>query len=89
MPNSFIGTTNCRVIIDCVEFRTATPRKDLPAASAAYSNYKLFLYLKYFIGVTPNGTVLFLIDGFPGSASEKSITNESGIISHLKVLQVT
>ena len=42
LPDSFGDFSNCRVIIDCTEFHIATPRKDLLAASASYSNYKHF-----------------------------------------------
>eukprot|EP00795_Rhopilema_esculentum_P011718 gene11718-86_t len=85
MPESFGDFTNCRVIIDCTEFQIADPRKDLSAASATYSNYKHFLSVKYLIGVAPNGEITFVSRGFPGSTSDKSITDEPGIISHLKV----
>ena len=85
LPGSFEGITNCRIIIDCTEFRIAAPRKDLAAASVSYSNYKHYLSAKYLIGVAPNGAITFVSHGFPGSTSDKSITNESGVISHLKV----
>ena len=85
MSEAFGSITNCRVIIDCTEFRISSPRKDLSAASATYSNYKHFLSAKYLIGVAPNGAISFVSHGFPGSTSDKIVTNESGIISHLKV----
>ena len=89
LPDSFGDFSNCRVIIDCTEFHIATPRKDLLAASASYSNYKHFLSVKYLIGVAPNGVITFVSQGFPGSTSDKMVTAQSGIISHLMVINLT
>ena len=86
MPIAFESITNCRIIIDCTEFRIASPRSDLSAASSTFSNYKHFLSAKYLLGVAPNGAITFVSNGFPGSTSDKSVTNESGIISHIKVI---
>ncbi len=87
LPSSFGDISNCRIIIDCTEFRISAPRKDLVAASATYSNYKHFLSVKYLIGVAPNGAITFVSHGFPGSTSDKVVTSESGVISHLQVSQ--
>jgi len=88
LPGSFGDITNCRIIIDCTEFRIASPRKDLAAASASYSNYKHYPTAKYLIGVAPNGAITFVSNGVPGGVSYKVITSESGVISHLKVIQM-
>ena len=88
MPNAFDGITNCRVIIDCTQLRNATPRNDLLVASSTFYNYKNFQSSEYLIGVAPNGAILFFGNGFPGSTSNKSITNESGIMSHFQILQI-
>ena len=85
---AFGDITNCRIIIDCTEFRIPSPRKDLAAASASYSNYKNYLTAKYLIGVAPNGAITYVSNGFPGGVSDKVITSESGVISHLKVIQM-
>ena len=85
VPDSFSDFSNCRIIIDCTELRISTPRRDLVAASASYSSYKHFLPVKYLAGVTPNGAITFLSKGFPGCTSDKVITAESGVISHLMV----
>eukprot|EP00795_Rhopilema_esculentum_P010116 gene10116-18778_t len=76
---------NCRIIIDCTEFQIETPRKNLEAAATSYSNYKHRLTAKYLIGVTPNGSITFVSDGYPGSTSDKVVTDQSHIISNLKV----
>lgn len=88
LPESFANIANCRVIIDCTEFRIEAPRKDLEAAAQAFSNYKHYLSAKYLIGVAPNGAITFVSQGFPGSTSDKVVTDQSGIISHLKVGRV-
>ena len=88
MPNAFDGITNCRVIIDCTLLMIATPRNDLLVASSTFYNYKNFQSSEYLIGVAPKGAILFVGNGFPGSTSDKSITNESGIMSHFQILQI-
>ena len=84
LPDSFGDIANCRVIIDCTEFRIATPRSDLQAAAASYSNYKHNLTAKFLIGVAPNGAITFISEAFPGSSSDKVVTDQSGILSHLR-----
>ena len=83
LPESFGDLANCRVILDCTELRIEAPRKDLQAATAAYSNYKHYLTAKYLIGVSPNGAITYISKGFPGSTSDKIVTQQSNIISHL------
>lgn len=85
LPIKFGDFNNCRVIIDCTEIRIESPRQDLNAAAATYSNYKHSLTVKYLLAVAPNGGITFVSDGFPGSTSDKEITAKSGIISHLQV----
>ena len=85
MPNTFGGISNCRIILDCTEFFIETPRQDLHAASASYSNYKHRLTAKYLIGVAPNGAITFVSNGFPGSTSDKMVTDHSKVITQLKV----
>eukprot|EP00795_Rhopilema_esculentum_P009847 gene9847-18427_t len=60
MPESFGDFSNCRIILDCIEFRLSAPRKDLEAANLVYSNYKHNLTAKYLIGVAPNGKITFV-----------------------------
>ena len=83
LPESFGDLANCRVILDCTELRIEAPRKDLQAATAAYSNYKHYLTAKYLIGVSPNGAITYISKGFPGSTSDKIVTQQSNILSHL------
>ena len=85
LPDTFGDFTNCRLIIDCTDFRITTPRQDLNAATTSYSNYKHNLTNKFPIGVAPNGTITFVSPGFPGSTSDNVVTEECGVLSHLKV----
>ncbi len=85
LPSSFGDIANCRIILDCTEFKIEAPRKDLEAAISSYSIYKHNKTAKFLIGVAPNGAITFVSKGFPGSASDKVITDQSGVISHLKV----
>ena len=39
---------------------------------------------KYLIGVSPNGAITFISNGFPGSTSDKIVTQQSQILTHLK-----
>ena len=84
LPESFGDLANCRVIIDCTELRIEAPRSDLQASAAAVSNYKHYLTAKYLIGVSPNGAITFIRNGFPGSTSDKIVTQQSQILTHLK-----
>ena len=84
----FDGIINCRVIIDCTQLRVATPRIDLLVASSTFYNYKNFHSYEFLIGVALSGAIPFVGNGFPGSTSGRSITNESGIMSHLQILQI-
>lgn len=81
MPNSFSDFSNCRIIIDCTEFRIDLP-KDLNKRSVTYSNYKSTYTAKILIGCAPNGTITFVSEAFGGNASDKQITNDSGVVSH-------
>ena len=58
------------------------------AVASAYSNYKRNLTVNYLINVAPSGAITFFSNGFPGRVSDKVITSESGVISHLKVIQM-
>ena len=85
MPESFANFTNCRIIFDFTEFKITTPRRDLNAAAASYSNYKHNLTGKFLIGVAPNGSITFVSEGFPGNTSDKMVTDQCGVLNHLQV----
>ena len=39
--------------------------------------------MKYLIGITPQGTVCFISDGWGGHVSDKHLTENSGLLNHL------
>ena len=48
-----------------------------------YSNYKHHQTVKYLIGISPQGTVTFISDGWGGRTSDKHIVEKSGLLNHL------
>ena len=70
----------CTVIIDCFEAFIERPSnlwQDL------LSSYKHHNTVKYLIGITPQGSVLFISRGWGGRASIKLLTENSGLQSLL------
>ena len=85
MPASFADIPNGRTLIDWTELFIDTPRKDLEAAAVSYSNYKHRLTAKYLVAVAPIGSITFVSDDYPGSTRDKVVTDQSQVISSLKV----
>ena len=85
LPDSFGDFSNCRIKIDCTEFRINVQRKNLAAAASSFSTYKHYSTGKLLIDVAPNGPVTFVSNGFPRSTREKAVTKDSGILHHLHV----
>jgi hypothetical protein len=83
MPNSFASFTNCRMIIDCTEVYIEKPGQ-IGVQNVTYSNYKKRNTLKCLVGVAPNGAVTFVSSLYCGSASDKAITQDCGVLSHLQ-----
>lgn len=84
LPNCFSSFTNSRIILDCTEVYTAVPRKSMNIQKATYSSYKHRNTWKALVGVAPNGVVTFLSGLYPGSTSDKKITQNCGILTQLE-----
>ena len=70
---------NCAVIIDIfVEMPL-----NLMARARTYSSYKHHSIAKYFIGITPQGTVCFISDGWGEQVSDKHLTENNELLDNL------
>ena len=56
---------------------------NLLARAQTYSSYKHHNIVKYLIGITPQGTVSFILDGWGGHVSDKHLTENCGLLNHL------
>ncbi|KAK0144261.1 hypothetical protein N1851_017374 [Merluccius polli] len=95
LPNCFLPFPNCRIVLDCTEVAMSST-KSLETQSHLYSQYKGRTTLKALVqgsgtygsratfGVAPNGVITFVSDLYGGSASDKAITGDSGILQHLQ-----
>ena len=71
------------LIIYCTEVKMDRPSA-LDSQSACYSSYKSKPTMKALIGITPSGVLAFVSDFFPGSTSEKEITQMTGLLNELE-----
>ena len=83
LPQSFATFTNCRAVIDCTEIRCAIP-KQFAKQSMTYSHYKHYHTLKGLVAVAPNAVITYVSELYPGSTSDKAITQHCGIIDQLQ-----
>ncbi|XP_037524682.1 uncharacterized protein LOC119401781 [Rhipicephalus sanguineus] len=84
MPQSFVENkhddTTC--ILDCTEVFLQRPKK-LMARAQTYSSYKAHNTVKFLVAIAPNGFIMFVSKAYGGRASDKFITNDSGINDYL------
>ena len=72
----------CVVIIDCFEIFIEHPTS-LPARAQTWSNYKHHNTVKYLIGITPQGSIAFISQGWGGRTPDVHITENSRLLSKL------
>ena len=73
---------SCVVIIDCFEIFLEWP-SNLLARAQSFSSYKHRNTVKYLIGITPQGSVSFISEGWGGGVSDKHLTENYGLVDHL------
>ena len=85
MPDIFIKTGHglTDMIIDCTEFKFQHV-SNLDLNSLMFSNYKNTITGKALIGIAPHGMGLYFSDIYPGSISDNSITEKSGVIQWIQ-----
>ena len=84
MPVSFCESFGNKIssIIDCFEIFVERP-SNLIASGQTWSQYKHHNTVKFLIGITPQGVISFISGGWGGRASDKFITENSGILDKL------
>ncbi|XP_068732575.1 uncharacterized protein [Montipora capricornis] len=81
-PSSFRQFESCRIVIDCTDIEVAVPGL-LSQQNATYSSYRGMNSFKVIVGVAPNGVITYFSRLYPGSISDKSIVEQSGLLNHL------
>ncbi len=79
IPKCFRKYVHTRIVLDCAEVPVEKP-KCLRERILTYSHYKGRHTLKFLVGVSPAGLIIFLSEMFGGRASDKKIVNESKVL---------
>lgn len=82
IPKSFRKLKNIRCIIDCTEI-FIQESSDFAKRGNLYSSYKGHTTIKVLVAIAPNGTIVFISDGFEGSISDKEIVKKSGFLEYI------
>ena len=82
VPKCFEPYRNTRIVLDCTEIECDIP-KNMEKQKIMFSGYKGRTTFKYEVGCANNGAVTYCSPGYPGSTSDKSIIQHSGILNHL------
>ena len=72
----------CIIIIDCFEIFLDRPT-NLLARAQTYSKYKHHNTVKYLIGITPQGTVSYISEGWGGRTSDKYLAEHCSLLNNL------
>lgn len=72
------------IIVQCFEMFIAKPSK-LLEESLSWSICKQSTTVKYLIGCTTNGLIVFVSEGFPGKISDNEIVRQSGYVDFNKM----
>ncbi len=84
MPEMFKNEfSRCICIIDCFEVFCERP-SDLMARAQTYSNYKHHNTIKFLIATSPQGAISFISRGWGGRVSDKHLTENGGLLTHLQ-----
>lgn len=71
------------IIVDCFEIFIERPSV-LRAAAQGFSHYKHHITLKFLIGISVTGVILFVSKGFGGRASDKEVVTKSGFLNKIQ-----
>ncbi|CAN7978992.1 unnamed protein product [Ixodes persulcatus] len=83
LPDSFQKFPNTRIVLDATEVRTQKPSA-LLAQRQTFSPYKHYNTYKAIVGCTPNGYICYVSGLWGGSASDRTIVEESEFMGQLK-----
>ncbi|CAN8013760.1 unnamed protein product [Ixodes persulcatus] len=84
MPQAFFDSFGQKVavIIDCFEIKIERPSSLLPR-SETWSQYKNSNTGKFLIGISPQGVITYISEGWGGRTSDKHITENCGLLDLL------
>jgi len=80
LPPQFDKFRGTRVVVDCAEIPVQCCQKCLKCRFCMYSNYKGRYTIKFLIGISPHGLIIFLSHFYGGRSSDKFIFSESGLL---------
>lgn len=74
--------TKVAVIIDCFEIFIDRP-SNLKAQAQTWSNYKHHNTIKFLIGISPQGTIVFISKAWGGRVSDTFLTESCGFLNNI------